>query len=203
MADETEIANIALTLLGQPRVLSIDDDKASARTLKSVWNVERQSAIREGSWNFATKRAQLAASATIVSYPFTYGYPLPADNLRLIEVLDFDFESWQFEGGAVLCDVRGPIYVRYLRDVPTIAEWDVTAAAAFGRRLALTCGDKIAGSAFDANAVERRYERMIAGAKSTDALENPPIEQMESSWIEAREIGDISRLYRPGREIGW
>jgi hypothetical protein len=201
MADETQIANIALTLMGQPRVLSIDDDRASARTLKAVWDTERQSAIREGSWNFATRRAGLAAKPSFVSYPFKFGYPLPADCLRLLEVLDFDYTEWQNEGGAILCDRSGPVYIRYLRDVPEMAEWDAAAVAAFARRLALLCGDKIAGSAFDAAGVERSYERLIAGAKSTDAMENPPIEQAESGWILARGGGGRVPIGTPGWEI--
>lgn len=193
MASEVEIANLVAVRMGSPaRVTSLDDDRTLARTLKAVWATERQATIRDGSWNFAAARDALAALAPdsgVVIHPWTYAYRLPAQCLRLIEVLGVARADYSREGdNLILCDAPAPLYVRYAIDVPEIAKWDAEAVAAFALRLAWRCGHKIAGSAFDAQACWAEYRAAIAAAKSTDAQENPPISTAEEddSWISAR-----------------
>ena len=156
MASIVSVANAAATRIGTAsRITSLDDNRTVARTLKSVWDIERQAAIRDGSWNFAAKRAQLAAvvDPALVIYPWTYGYELPALALRLIEVLDQKLgPDYQLEGRVILSNQTAPLNIRYSIDKPELAEWDALAAAAFALRLAFRCGHKIAGSAFDKQA---------------------------------------------------
>jgi hypothetical protein len=199
VSSQAEIANLTAVLIGDESVIvSLDDNRTLARTLKSVWDAERRATLRDGSWNFAAKRAQLAASADAVAYPFQNAFPLPADCLRLIEVFEqgleqytlrasqYSDQNWQLEGGMVLADTDGPLFVRYVYDVPEIANWDEDAANAFAHRLAAKCGRRIAGSAFDANAAWQAYQQVLGRAKHVDAGENPPIQQEDGSWITAR-----------------
>jgi hypothetical protein len=209
MSSEAEIANLAGVLIGdQSTITSLDDNRTLARTLKTVWDPERRATLRDGAWNFAAKRAQLAASAEIEPFPFIAAFPLPADCLRLIEVLNqgrpasatlpygpnpplgtsFDGvrDSYQLEGDAVLADTQGPLYVRYVYDVPEVAVWDELAANAFAHRLAAKVGKRIAGSAFDTNAAWQAYGAALGRAKHVDAGENPPLQQEDGSWLLAR-----------------
>ncbi len=189
MSDYVTIANMAAARIGtETRISSPDDDRFVARTLKTAWDIERQAAIRDGAWNFATRRAALAAVSDpgLILYPWEYGFEMPADSLRLIEVLDQARESYALEGNLVLANILGPLYVRYLVDVPEPAEWDASFTHAFSLRLAWRCGRRIAGSAFDQDMVWAEYRRALADAKRVDARENPPIEQEDSSWIAAR-----------------
>lgn len=193
MASETDIANMAAVRIGtEARILSLDDDRMLARTLRIVWDAQRQATLRDGSWNFGSRRAQLSANANPGTiYPYEFAYPLPAESLRLIEVLGMSRATYQIEGGSVLCDQAGPLAVRYVIDVPELGRWDAAAAEAFACRLAWKCGKRIAGSAYDDRAGEAEYRDALARAKTVDALENPPIQQEESSWIEARVAGGI------------
>lgn len=190
MASETEVANLAAARIGtEGRVLSLDDDRFLARTLKEVWAIERKAALRDGSWNFAMRRAALAAEVLSegVPYPFESSFPLPADSLRLIEVLNLSSRSdYQLEGRSILCNSTGPLYIRYLCDVAEIANWDDLAAEAFACRLAWKCGNRIAGSAYDQVTGWKEYQASLAAAQGVDAMENPPIEQEAGGWIEAR-----------------
>jgi hypothetical protein len=187
VSSQAEIANLTAVLIGdESAIVSLDDNRTLARTLKSVWDTERRATLRDGSWNFAAKRAQLAASANAVPYPFQSAFPLPADCLRLIEVFDHRREYWQLEAGAILADTAGPLFIRYVFDVPEIANWDEDAANAFAHRLAAKCGHRIAGSAFDANSAWQAYQQVLGRAKHVDAGENPPIHQEDGSWITAR-----------------
>lgn len=188
MASETDIANLAAVRIGtEARILSLDDDRMLARTLRVVWDAERQATIRDGAWNFAARRDRLAATVTTQEiYPFEFGYELPAQALRMIEVLGWSRSDYQVEGRLILSNQAGPLSIRYLVDVPELAHWDAASAEAFACRLAWKCGKRIAGSAYDERGGEAEYREALARAKTVDALENPPIEQAESSWIEAR-----------------
>ncbi|KPH66329.1 MULTISPECIES: hypothetical protein [unclassified Novosphingobium] len=206
MASQTSVANLALMFIGtETRLLSIDDEKDAARSLKAVWDILREGLIRRYSWNWATRRAALPAEAITVSPPFTHSFRLPAQAIRLIEVFDasgkYTASDYQLEGRSVLTARPGPLYVRCLMDIAEIAEWDPLAAIQFAGNLALTCGNRIAGSAFDKALTMQRYREAVADAQQTDALENPPIEVEESAWVEARITGGFPTAGLPGWEI--
>lgn len=190
MASTVSIANAAATRMGSAsRITSLDDNRTVARTLKAVWDIERQAVLRDGSWNFAAKRAELAAETGTgrVVHPWLYAYPMPAAALRLIEVLDLpDPTSYQYEDGVILANASGPLRIRYSIDVTELAKWDALAADAFALRLAWRCGRKIAGSMFDREACWAEYREALGRGKTIDAIENPPIEQDDGDWISAR-----------------
>jgi hypothetical protein len=187
VSSTTAIANLAAVRIGtDARVTSLDDDRYLARTLKAVWDIERIATIREGTWNFAMTREALAAEGGDPPYPYAYRYPLPARCLRLVEVIDRTPDSYQLEGGKILCDFAGPLYVRFLVDIDEPAYWDGMFVEAFAARLAWKCGKRIAGSGFNESNAWEEYMQALAKAKTVDARENPSIEQGESSWVEAR-----------------
>lgn len=191
MASETEVANMAAIKMGSSAtIVSLDDDRKVARTLKAVWALQRRATLREGSFNFAARRGTLAkdalANATEI-YPYTGAFSEPAASLRLIEILNPELRgSYQLEGGRVLCHSAGPVYARWIVDVPEPADWDDAFAEAFACRLAWKCGKEIVGDDFDASGAWREYLSSISGAKRVDARENPPIVQEESDWVLAR-----------------
>lgn len=189
MSSDTAVANLACTYIGDgARITSLDDDRHTARTIKAVWDIQRQATLRDGAWNFAMRRAGLAAEylENGVPYPWENSFPLPAGCLRLIEVLDLADGDYQLEGGAILANQTGPLYIRYLTDVTEPALWDSLFVEAFARRLAWATGDRLAGSNFSTELAWQQYEKALGNAKRVDARENPPIELGESSWIEAR-----------------
>lgn len=198
MSDYVTIANMAAARIGtETRIASPDDDRFVARTFKAAWDIERQAAIRDGAWNFAARRGDLAAVADpgVVLYPWTYGFELPVDCLRLIEVLGGCRDAYALEGRLILCDSAGPLYIRYSTDVPQESLWDAAFTHAFALRLAWRCGRRIAGSAFDQELCWSEYRQALSAARRVDARENPPIEQEDSSWIAARHDRAWPRRY--------
>lgn len=191
MSDYVTIANMAAARIGtETRISSPDDDRFVARTIKAVWAPQRQAAIRDGAWNFATRRAELAAESDPdnVIYPWQYFFPQPADCLRFREVLNENIgkNDYQYENNGILANTLGPLYIKYSVDVEEPSLWDASFTDAFALRLAWRCGRRIAGSAFDQDLCWAEYRSAIAKAKGTDAKENPSIEQDDSSWIAAR-----------------
>ena len=199
-SSDVEIANLAAVKIGaEARITSLDDDRKVARELKAVWAIERRATLRGGSFNFATRRAELASAVLVAGdsiAPWTYAFPLPAGFLRLLSVLDSSsgYEraegEYQLEGGPdgerILSNETGPLRIKCIVDVPEPARWDDAFAEAFACRLAWRTGKRVAGSSFDAEMAWRDYRMAIGDAKQVDARENPPIEQSGDSWIDAR-----------------
>ncbi len=202
-SSDVEIANLAAVKIGaEARITSLLDDRKVARELNAVWAIERRATLRGGSFNFATRRAELASAVLAAGdsiAPWAYAFPLPAGFLRLLSVLDSTsgYEradaEYQLEGGPdglrVLANDAGPLRVKYIADVPEPARWDDAFAEAFACRLAWRCGKRVAGSSFDADMAWRDYRMAIGDAKQVDARENPPIGQSGDSWIDARLSG--------------
>lgn len=202
MSSIVEVYNLAATRMGSvTRVSSPDDDRHVARTIRGVFDMQRRASIREGAWNFATRRAELAAEydPDRVIFPWAYAYPLPADNLRFLGIISKCEVAYSLEEDRVHCDLAGPLRVRYLIDRPEPATWDEGFAESFALRLAWRCGRTIAGSAFDQGQCEREYRASLSGAKRVDARENPGPEQAESGWVEARFSGGAGSPARPWR----
>lgn len=191
MASETEVANMAAIKMGSSAtIVSLDDDRKVARTLKAVWAMQRRATLREGSFNFSARRGTLAKDATASAteiFPYSGAFREPSDSLRLIEILNSELRSdYQLEGGRVLCHSAGPVYARWIIDVPEPANWDDAFAEAFACRLAWKCGKEIVGEDFDAPNAWREYQAASLGAKRVDARENPAIAQEECDWVLAR-----------------
>jgi hypothetical protein len=112
--DPVSIANRALTLLGVHRIVSLTDASAPARSIASVFDQVRDSELRAHVWNFALKRATLAALTAVPPFQFSLAYQIPTDCLQVVMVGDFyigvtltdyrttDESAYAIEGGQIL-----------------------------------------------------------------------------------------------------
>ena len=189
------IANLAASKLGEDDQLrNPNDDTPLGRSVAAVWAPVRQAALRDHSWNFAMRRAGLSAEALAsVPYPFGYSFPLPADNLRLIEVLSAGArDDYQIEGGSILCNSAGPVYIRYIADIEEPALWDALFVEAFACRLADQISDRITGDVGRRDRAWQGYQAALSQAKRVDARENPQIPTEMTEWELARFGGGSS-----------
>lgn len=191
MSSLNEVAQLAAVRMGsEVKITSLDDDRPTARALRAVWDIERRATIRDGSWNFAARRgplAQVTVDDPALIYPYLTAFKMPADAIKLIELLNSDVRAnYQLEGRQVLCSTTPPLYARWAIDVPEPGQWDDQFAEAFACRLAWKCGKRVIGSDFDTAGMWREYQMAISAAKGSDAKENPPIDPDESDWVLAR-----------------
>lgn len=188
MADFVTIANLAASMIGEDDQLSSPDDSTHlSRSVRAVWDLERRAALRDHSWNFAMRRAALAAQAlAIAPDPWGYSYPLPADCVRLIEVLGYARTDYQLEGRAVLADAAGPLKIRYIADITESALWDDLFVKAFACRLAHAITDRITGEPVRKDVAWRNYVLALREAKRVDARENPQVAFEPTGWETAR-----------------
>lgn len=196
MAAFVTIANLAASSLGEDDQLSSpDDDTHLSRSVRAVWDVERRAAIRDHSWNFAMRRQALPA-AVLSDYspdPYGFAYRVPADNLRLIEVLGHGKRDYQREGDFILSNAAAPLRIRYLVDVVEPALWDDLFVKAFAMRVAWQIADRITGDTNRVQLAERKYQKALSDAKRVDARENPQVPFEPSGWEMARGGSDDDR----------
>ena len=198
MADFVTIANLAASALGEDDQLrSPDDDTHLSRSVRAVWNVERRAALRDHSWNFAMRRQALAAVIGQDASPYAAAFRLPADSVRLIEVIGIGRVDYQLEGPFILSSAAAPLRIRYIVDVVEPAEWDDLFVKAFAMRVAWQIADRITGDPNRVQIGERKYRSALTEAKRVDARENPQVPSIAGSWELARG-GIADRVDRNG-----
>lgn len=187
MADFVTIANLAASSLEEEdQIRSPADTGRLARSVRAVWDLERRAALRDHSWNFAMRRAQLARVAGQDATPFAAAYRLPADSVRLIEVLGAGRRHYQLEGQFILSSAAAPLSIRYIAEVKEPALWDDLFVKAFAMRVAWQIAGQITGDPGRVQMAERRYRAALSEAKRVDARENPQVESIAGAWELAR-----------------
>jgi hypothetical protein len=199
MSSQTEVVNVALTRLGEARVISIDDDSVLAADARAMWDTIVRGELRAHLWRFALARASLPALADAPAWGFAYQYVQPADCLRVVQVGDVwvvsnsdvltDAEGpWAIEGRLVLTDYGAPLQIRYLRNVEDVSSWDALFCSVLAYRLAMELAEIRTQSNTKDERLERRYKDELRRALRAGALETPPTRVPDGSYPLARRV---------------
>jgi hypothetical protein len=139
----------------------------------------------------------------VTPYPFANRFPVPADLVRLVELLGPAeiVESYKFESLTILANTDGPVFISYVRDVVDVGLWDDLFVDAFSARLGFEIADALTGDRGRKSDCWAEYQRLIKDAAGVDAKEDPPIEAYESSWVTARCSGGLGGP--PNVERAW
>lgn len=198
MASQVEIANRALTKIGEARVLSLSDDLEAARTVNSLWDVVRDAELRARNWNFAISRTSLPALIPVPAWGFDRQFQLPADCLRVLQVGEYfpgpslsDYRSsseamWQIEGRKILTDMPAPLAIRYVARIEDTGQWDALFVEAFACRLAVELCERLTQSGGKKQIAWDEYREAIRLAVRSDAIESPPEPLPDDSWMLSR-----------------
>lgn len=198
MASKVEIANRALTKLGQARITSFSDDSKAARAVSAIWDTLRDAELRARRWSFAIKRDSIAALSSTPSWGFDYEYQLPSDFLALIEIDEgYDVANlndyigtpaapYSIEAGKILTDLEAPLDIRYAYRVTDTAQWDATFVEAFACRLAMELAEDMTQSNSKRQLAFDEYREAIRAAVRANAIERPPVALPDDSWMLSR-----------------
>jgi len=193
MASDVEIANRALSKLGDKTIVSLTEDSNSARAINECYVLVRKNEIRRHPWHFAKKRALLAASATAPAFDFSYAYPLPSDCLRVLmphpesDSVQYDGKvDWKLEGRSILSDQAGPLKITYLADVTDSEQFDSAFVDTFAARLAAEVSMRLTGSAEKRKLALEEYRMSLLEARRVNAFEQFSIERPMGDWEIAR-----------------
>ena len=194
------IINGALDLIASNGIASLSDSSSHVgNAIKRNFDVERDSLLREYPWNFAMRRAKLAASSEAPAFRFRHAYELPAGPnpefcLRVWAVGNEenrqDSDVWEISGRRLLTDLEAPLPIRYIGRIVNPALWDPLTIKALEARLAWQAAYLASGSAALAEQMARIYQERLDAAKAIDAQEGTP-EPFEdgTTWVDSRLTG--------------
>jgi hypothetical protein len=99
MSSRVDIANMALSYLGEDTIISFTDDTNEAKAINLHYEACKRSLLMYHNWAFATKRQTLTEVTPLVLplrldpyWPYVFIYP--ADCLKMLRV-DNDAKAWQ------------------------------------------------------------------------------------------------------------
>lgn len=189
MASDIEIANFALSKLGERSITAFTDDSPQARLVNLTYSNLRDALLREHAWNFAMRRASLAASGTTPDWGYSYAYDLPSDPDFCLRVWSVDnpYEyEWKVEARQVVTDLGAPLKIRYISRVADSAQFDPMFVDTMAAYLAAEWAEKITGTASMRQQMVELYVAKLTQARSSDGQEGTPETLEANLWINAR-----------------
>jgi hypothetical protein len=185
MASNIDVINGALSKLGAQPILAVTDPSPEGRLANRTYEDIRDSLFREFEWNFATKRASLAANATAPEWGFARAYTLPTDLLRLISLNnDFD-QDWRNEAGTIVTDMTAPLQIRYVALVP-VDSMDSTFREALAGRLAMEWAEPLTQTSSVSSTMSALYRNKLQVARVADGQEDRVKAIIADDFIDAR-----------------
>lgn len=202
---DVDIANRALSKLGERRITSLAQGGNAADTMNDMYSIVRDAEIEAHPWNFTKTRVQLTADPTAPTFGFTYRYKLPADYIRLLQVGDLSvlwaavglqyaaFPIWgnsapayDIEGDYLLTDYAAPLDVIYGARVTDTTIYPLTFVEALACRLAYEACEKITDSGGLMDRMNEGYQAALKLARRTNAIMRPAQPTAPTSWITSR-----------------
>lgn len=195
-----DIANLALTWLGEEPVTSLEDDLDRARIMSINYIPSRDATLEAHDWSFAMMRFIPPLNAVPPEYGASAAFDIPTNILRIIAVdnpkntanTDFTLPinsreqlDWVFENRQVICN-QEVIHCRGIRRIEQEGLFSPLFVHAFAGKLAFLCAMSLTSSAaIQANMLEI-YNQLILEAKTRDGLQGRSRRLRQRSLIKAR-----------------
>jgi len=207
MANEVEIANIALQLIGEQQITSFADDTPSARNVRLRFSTARDTVLRDHPWNFAKRRARLARLNEKPDFGWDNQFKLPSDLLRVLMVSTGDSfglhsglqDQYVIEGDRLLTN-GDEVFLIYVARVTNTEEWDALATEALVAYLAAELAIVISDDRQFAAQLRSDYQEKVQRARSADAQEEPSQIMAADRWVASR-FGSFPLLHLDSRDI--
>jgi len=186
MASFVEIASNALRLLGDDPITSFSDDTERARLVNAVYEELRNEVARAAIWNCCKARQVLASLTETPAFGWAYYHQLPADCLRVVNVLSgSSVIDHEVEGRKLMTDVSS-VNLIYIKRITDPNEFDALFISAYTARIAAELALPITGSNTASNAMWQLYERKVREARTVDSQEGTPTGFDAQSIVDAR-----------------
>lgn len=186
MNTRTDLANRALSHIGDMPISSIDEDSKPARACKEFISDVIDEVLRDHRWNCAISRVTLSRLSTPPNHGFAYAYQLPGDFLRLLELNGEQYEGsdeyFEIEEGKRLLSNADEAKVRYVRRIDVPAFDPLLAKAVSASLAAAICIPLNRDVSMQAQ-LEALAQRAISRARRVDAIE-----------VGSREVRPLGRI---------
>jgi hypothetical protein len=185
---DLDIVNGALDKLGVAPISAIGEDSVAGGLAARTYAHKRDELLQSHPWGFALKRVALVllAPPPDAESGFLYRYQLPADYLRVVEVIDAQADEWVVEGRELWTSIVGPLWIRYIRQVTQPGLFSAGFGAALEHALAVDWAETLTKSTTLAARVAGAADRKVREARSFDGQESS-IQVIEShGWVTER-----------------
>jgi hypothetical protein len=205
MASEVDIANRALSMLGERRIIALTDDNKAGRAMNARYALLRDALIAEYPWRFAVKRVQLAALTEVPVWGYSVMYERPGDDLRTIKIggpainagaIGVIYESsgysmlaeapYEIIEGKIHTNLSAPLDYEYLARITVSGNFDPLFAEALACRIALDAAEELTQSRSKKDDAARFFKRAIDTAKRNNSLMRPPRRRVTGQWMNSR-----------------
>jgi hypothetical protein len=189
MASEVSICNRALRVLGVAPIAALGEDSKAGSWAAETYADARDALLAEYPWNFAIKRAALAATVDEPTWGPAHLYPLPADCLRVLALEgepEQAVDPWHVEERSIATDAAAPLNIRYIAKVTDPAQFTPLFVEALAARLAAEGAFHFTGSTSREAQLAERYRELVANARRYDAQEGTAEGLVANDWLESR-----------------
>lgn len=198
MASDVEIVNIGLTLIGESRITSLDDNVKPAREAKAIFAHLRDALLAKYNWNFAKARAALPALVDTPAFQYNTKYQLPSDCLRLIELNDYyvgldltdyrgsDTSEYAIEGREILTNWAAPLNIKYIKRVTNTSQFDPCFNLTLGARIGMDLCEALTQSDSKWQKAAMQFKQEISDAVRVNSISLPPRKLADDEWLMAR-----------------
>jgi hypothetical protein len=190
---DVQICNIALTRLGNERVLTaLTQANKEGRLCALHYPLARDAVLAAHPWNFAVRRVDLALEDATPPFEYTYRYPLPSDCLKVIRTEDEaagfsdDYRIESVASGLVLLSENSVVAIEYIARIEDVALFSPLFVDVLAQRIAAELAPAFADSQSMAQQLWQIYEAKLREARSVDAQEGTPRNQVFDTWVNAR-----------------
>jgi len=206
ITSSTDICNLALDLLSSGTVQDIENPSNPTEELLNRWYDQcRRKVLREHPWNFAAKRAQLAASSTTPAFGYDKQFPVPSDFIRVLTINDSAYTSdvpatsaqYKVENNHILISNiftdSATLNLVYVSDYTNVSGMDPMFIDVLAYEVALSVAYKVAESNANIQRIAELAKQRSALAKAIDGQESPPkvIERSRSRHVRRNNHANI------------
>lgn len=190
MPSQTEICNLALMRLGEPSIMSINEQNKRANALKSCFDLVRDMVLQDHPWNFAIKRTSLAKLTAVPESGYANSFQLPTDCLRVLGLVgdghNVDITlNYKIEGQQLQTD-ENVAQIKYIARITDTGRFTARFCSVLAARLALEISYSLVKSPNLQQMAMKVYQTELSAAKALDAQEDSPEVYQCNPWIEAR-----------------
>ncbi len=188
----------ALTVLGERKLDSLTEDVPPRYKLDDVWDNDAvKRCLQHGQWNFAMRTLKLDSSPDISpSFGYQFAFDKPSDHIRTTSVAEdeyfripltnyFDEAGWWFSD-------RDPIYARYVSSDSQYGLdytlWPENFTEYVEHYIAYKVAPLWTGVSYaeDGDKADKKIDKMLMKAQSTDAMEDPARFLPMGTWSRSR-----------------
>ena len=182
MASTVEIWNLALTDVGGQQVTDPLGNSTEADLCRLHYPYALDFVLESQDWNFATKRQEVAESATITPiFGYNSAFKIPGDSLRVMEVWDNkrtpintrftnNTLQWAQEGEYISANTSEQVWIKYIEQVEDPNRFTSSFTQALSKYLAYRLAIPVAANRTLKADLLNEYELLVDKAASNDGV---------------------------------